>query len=697
MLLKKIIKNCPKNLERIKVKGLSSDTRNLKKGELFFALKGSVYNGEKYLNIALKKGACAVVSSVKKNKNHNVIKVSNVKSCLGESCSKFYNKKPQNIIAVTGTNGKSSVADFFHQILNLNNIKVATIGTLGVKIKSFKKKNLTSPDVISLHKELFKLKQKKIENVMVEASSHGLDQGRLNGINFKAGIFTNLSQDHLDYHKSIKNYLNSKLVLFNKLLKKKSFVITDSNIPEFKKIKKISIKKGFKIRSIQSLKNNYNFNNFSLIGDFQKKNLSMSIIACEILGLNSINISKCFNKLKSVKGRLELVKKFSDNSKVFIDFAHTPDAIKNVLNTLKTNYKKNISIVFGCGGERDKEKRKKIGRIVNKLCDKIYVTDDNPRNENPAKIRRSIITEIDKKKVTEIGKRDKAIYSAIKNSSPNTLILIAGKGHETIQDYGKNKIKISDHKIVSKIKLEKNSSKKIINKQINNLLINKILNTHSNIKFLGVSINSKTLKKDNLFIAIKGKRNDGHYYLKEAFSKGASGCVVSKNNFQISSKKNVRVDNTFKFLNKLAVLKRNYLNAKIIAVTGSSGKTSVKDLIGNLLNVFGKTYFSPKSYNNQYGVPLSLCNLENTHKYGVFEIGMNKTGEIGKLSKLVKPDLGIITNVAEAHIENFKNLDQIAEAKSEIIDNISQTGSLIIDRDSKFFDFFKSKAEKKKN
>ncbi len=298
MLLKKLIKNCPQKLLNLKVKGLSLDTRNLKKGDLFFVLKGSQFDGEKFINEAFEKGACAVVSSRNTKKNAKIIKVKNVRECLGKVCSKFYLKKPKNIIAVTGTNGKSSVADFFHQLFTLNNLPVATIGTLGVKTKKTKKNSLTSLDVISLHKELKILKEKKIDNVLIEASSHGLTQGRLEGINLKGGIFTNFSQDHMDYHRSMKNYLNSKLILFKKILSKNSYIITDKNIPEFKIINKIAQKKKFKKIFIDSIDKEYDLSNFKLIGDFQKKNLIMAIKACTILGLSEKKIIYCLDKLK---------------------------------------------------------------------------------------------------------------------------------------------------------------------------------------------------------------------------------------------------------------------------------------------------------------------------------------------------------------------------------------------------------------
>ena len=194
---------------------------------------------------------------------------------------------------------------------------------------------------------------------MLEASSHGLDQGRLNGINLKAGIFTNFSQDHMDYHKSMKNYLDSKLILFKKLLKKDNYIITDKSIPELKKIDKIVKKKKLKKIYIDFSKRNYDLNEFNPIGNFQKKNLTMAIKACEIIGLNKKKIFKCISKLKSVKGRLELVKEFPDKTRVFIDFAHTPDAINSAITSLKTHFKKDVTIVFGCGEKETKVKEKR--------------------------------------------------------------------------------------------------------------------------------------------------------------------------------------------------------------------------------------------------------------------------------------------------------------------------------------------------
>ena len=723
MLLKKIIKNLPIDIKKIDIKGLSLDSRKVKKNYLFFAVKGIDSNGEEYILSAINNGAGAIVCDLNckiKNKKIPIIKVKNIKKIITDACRTFYKIKPKNIIAVTGTNGKSSVAEFYRQILIAQKIPVASLGTLGIKInRNTIKTNLTTLDIISLHRELAKIKMLGIDNVILEASSHGLEQGRLDGINFKTAIFTNFSQDHLDYHKNMKNYLNAKLILFNKLLEKKKYIITDNEIPEFLKLKKIAKKNnlnlctiGKKNSSIQfkSIKNNNNFQNIifrhnkknytvkiPLIGLFQIKNLFMSILAAKLSGLNIKNSLYVAKNIKEVNGRLQLIKTTPNQTKIFIDYAHTPNALEATLKTLKDHYKVRPDVIFGCGGERDKKKRYKMANVSERHARKIFITDDNPRNENPKLIRKMIISGFSKKlAVKEIPLRSKAIEDAVIKSEPNSVILIAGKGHETTQTYGKKIINISDKEIVKNINEKKlKFSKKNYNKVLNAEIINK-LTKRNKVRFEGVSINSKQIKKNNLFIAIKGKRHDGHFFVKEALRNKANYCVVQKNINQLDKKKLIKSSSTNKFLNNLAVLKRYHSNSKVIAITGSSGKTTLKTLLGKILGEYGKTYFSQKSYNNYIGVPLSLCNLENDHKYSVFEIGMSNAGEIRRLSNLVKPNIAIITNIGEAHIENFKNLNAIAKTKSEIIENINKDGYLILNREDKYFNYLSKIAKKRK-
>ena len=238
MYLPELLKSVGKNYQRVHVKGICFDSRKAKKNDIFFAIKGNKIAGTKFIqNAILKKVSAIVVDSKAKFKSFKIplLKVHDVRKSLSEACSNFYKKKPFHIVAVTGTNGKTSVADFFFQLFKLNKIRAASVGTLGIKSNLFKKTtNLTSPDPLLLHKSLSEFKKKRINTVILETSSHGLDQKRLDHINFKAAAFTNLSRDHLDYHKNMNSYLNSKLYLFNNLLNKKTFCITDeANIFRF--------------------------------------------------------------------------------------------------------------------------------------------------------------------------------------------------------------------------------------------------------------------------------------------------------------------------------------------------------------------------------------------------------------------------------------------------------------------------------
>ena len=699
MLLKKIVKNLPTEIKNFKISGLAVDSKKVKKGNIFFAIKGNNFNGENFIEEAIKKGSRVIVCSSTSryiNKKVLVIKTADIKSYLSYVCSKFYFLKPKNIIAVTGTNGKTSVADLFYQILTLNSIPVASIGTLGIKYKGKKiKTSLTSPDTISLHQFLEKIKKNKVENVIIETSSHGLHQKRINNLELKAGIFTNFSQDHLDYHKSMNEYLNAKLILFNKLLGEKKTIITDKSIKEFLILKKISKKRNLKLIDISKIKEKLNKYSDLKFNDFQKKNLSMAIAAAKICKLNEKRIYKVINKLKETDGRLELVKTFPKNIKVYVDFAHTPDALKNVLRELKKIHKEKITLVFGCGGDRDTKKRSLMAKVANTNCEKIYVTDDNPRNESPEKIREEIIKYINVKKYRNIGNRSKAIKLSILNAQPNEVILVAGKGHEAEQIYKNKVISISDKKIIKKLKLKKNNlrvkdSNFLQNQKILQIIDKKI----KKVDFQGLAIDSRVVKKDNLFLTFKGKKQNGSKFVKQALKKGAK-CIVSSQKIRINRKKIIKVKNEFIFLKDFAKLKRSFSTAKILAVTGSAGKTSLKNLLFKLLNIYEKTFASPKSYNNQYGVPLSLSQINSNHKYAIFEIGMSKPKEIYNLSKIVRPNLGVITNIGEAHIENFKNLKGIADAKGEIIENISKNGSIILNRDDKYFYYLRNKAKLK--
>ncbi len=721
MLLGDYFQNIKKEYKKIFFSGIGFDSDQLKKNNIFFAIKGTNNDGNNFISSAIKKGVKIVVTEKKIQGFKNeilFIKTKNVRKLLAEISFKINNKKPKNLIAVTGTNGKSSIVDFYYQILKLNKKKAASIGTLGVKSNNFNiNLSNTTIDPIQLSKILNDLKKEKVDHVIMEASSHGLKQNRLDGLFFNTGIFTNLSQDHLDYHKNLRNYLKTKLYLFENLIKKKGNIISDEEIPEFKKIKKISKRKKLTLFSLFDKKNNFQFLshefqgeaqilrikyknsihkiNLNLIGKIQLKNLLMAIIAANKSNIKIENIFSVISKIKPVEGRFQKIGNLKNKSKVILDYAHTPEALKICILNLKEQFPdQKISLVFGCGGNRDQNKRAKMGKIADIYADKIYLTDDNPRLENPSKIRKDIKKGIKNKKIIELTNRAKAITEAINQLKTGEILLVAGKGHEKIQEVGAKKIFFSDKKII----LE---TIKIKNQTLSgNLKINIVKELTKKKKYLNLNlkyakIDSREIKKDDIFFAIKGKKNDGNEFISQAFNKKASLAIVNKIKKDNNVKSQIKVKDPLKFLTQSSKIFRQNINTKIIAITGSCGKTTLKELLGSSLKKISNVSISPKSYNNKYGVPLSLFNLNQNDDYGVLEVGMDKKGEIDFLSKIIQPDVSVITNINYAHIKNFKNIKQIALAKSEIIENTKNNGFIVLNADDDFFNFHKKIAEKK--
>ncbi len=720
MLLKDYIPNLKKKYHELSFNGVAFNSKEVKDKYIFFAFKGSKTDGNLYIKDAIKNGSKIIISDkIKKNNFKNNIlflKIKNPRKLLAQFSSKIFNKKPKNLIAVTGTNGKSSIANFYFQILKLSKIKVASLGTLGVDgLKIRNKFSNTTFDTIQINKILKKLKEKKIENVILEASSHGLNQNRLDGLKFDIGIFTNLSRDHLDYHRSYKNYLSSKLILFKELLKKKSYAIFDNDlkissnlnrITKLNKTKKFTLgnnKSSFTILNHQFLKDEQNiilrFNkkeySFStkLIGRVQIKNLLMAIMAAIKSKIPLEKILKITQKIKPVNGRLEKIGRLYNNGIIILDYAHTPDALKTCIKNVKEQFKlRKINLVFGCGGERDKPKRKIMGMIADRYCDKIYLTDDNPRSENPKKIRRDIKSNISKNKLLEIPSRENAIKSAILDIRSNEIVIIAGKGHEVYQEYLTKKF-FSDKRCIKKYIKIKNQS---LNKNWKSNILSEVTKKkiEKNININQASIDSRKTKRNNIFFGIKGKNFDGNKFVEQAFKNGAS-FSINENKKKNKFKNNIYVKNSLKTFSEIAKLIRVSSNISSVAITGSSGKTSLKEMLGQMMNKIYQTSYSKKSYNNKYGVPISLFNINKKDKIGIFEVGMDKIGEIDLLTKKIMPNVGVITNISYAHIKNFKDLKGVAHAKSEIINNIIENGTIILNADDKFFKFLKAKSIKK--
>ena len=473
----------PKNASEINIKSIAFDSRKVEKGSIFIAVKGKNFDGHNYISEAISAGASSIV--VDKNYTNKFTfptsKSCNVRLHLALIASKFFKNKPNIISAVTGTNGKTSVCHFTHQIWEDNGFKSSTIGTLGITSSNKNlliKKNLnslTTLDPVSLHDFLDKIKNYGIDRVALEASSHGLSQHRIDGLNTSIACFTNLSHDHLDYHKSFKDYKREKFRLFTELLMDGGTAIVnldDKNSNELLDLishRDINIitygrnkSSKWRINEILDINNNkvirlsIKNNNYliptALNSKFQIYNSTAAAAIAYASGIPLENALLSIRNLKSPHGRMQKVPN-NLGYNVFVDYAHSPNAIKTILEEQK-NFFSRLILVIGCGGNRDISKRAKIGNIASKLCDKIIITDDNPRDEDPSKIRQQIIKGIEKrfnKNVYEIADRKKAISKAIELAKKDDTILIAGKGHESIQIYGNNENYFDDYQEAKKI------------------------------------------------------------------------------------------------------------------------------------------------------------------------------------------------------------------------------------------------------
>ena len=486
MFLNNILKLCKTNhlVENFRnklISGIAINSKVVRKNFIFGAIKGNSLNGEIFINSLLKLSSIVVVIEskskimldFKQHKNITIIRTSNVRMFIAEIASIFYPNSIREKIAITGTNGKSSIVNYTKQLWNLKKINNGSLGTLGgfLNNKKIKDLSLTTPDPVVLNQTLNILSKKKCKKVILEASSIGLDQGRLHPIKFKKVVFTNLTRDHLDYHQTLTRYKNAKLILFEKHTTRSSQVILNTDdrhsnfFLNFCRQKKLEVldfgkKAGFlKIISIErrkdsfsvriSLRGKYYIIDFDCLSIFEIYNM----ICCLIIVFGKNIKHKDFQilrKLKQPPGRLENIY-CKRRIKVFVDYAHTPDALENVLDSLKRISTKKLLVVFGCGGERDKTKRNLMTKCAIDYADKIILTEDNPRNENPLKIFDDMVLGIQKKdlkKIKIIRNRKKAIKFSVDALSENDILLIAGKGHENYQII-KNKKTIFNDKDVA--------------------------------------------------------------------------------------------------------------------------------------------------------------------------------------------------------------------------------------------------------
>lgn len=459
-------------IEAIQVASINADSREIKNGDVFFALPGHEQHGDTFCEKAISNGAVAIVSDrvVVPTPSVPVIVVENVREAYAKAAAIVAGPQPNVMLAVTGTSGKTSVASFVRQMWQSLGIKGASIGTLGVDTGgklAATEGALTTPDSLTLHKCLALLKDGGYDHVVLEASSHGLDQRRLDGIKFDVVGFTNLSHDHLDYHADMEEYKDAKLRLFRKLLKSGGAAVVNSDDPTHIPFMFAALDGGASILVVgtegafieidsvepeglgQRVKGRLVGEEIDyfipLVGRFQVENALIAAAMVIQSGVDQKFIEEALGKLKGAKGRLEHVSDHHGGA-VFVDYAHKPAALEKVLEALRVYTEKRLIVVFGCGGDRDKAKRQMMGEIATRLADRVFVTDDNPRTEDPALIRAEVMAAAPG--AVEIAGRDTAIRAAMNEMESGDVLVIAGKGHEDYQIIGHKKHAFSDHEVV---------------------------------------------------------------------------------------------------------------------------------------------------------------------------------------------------------------------------------------------------------
>ena len=463
--------DAPADVAMREVAGLAADSRAVKPGFVFFAMPGARADGLSYAEGAIKAGAIAVVAEHAPAKTPHgapVLLVANARAALSAAAARFHAAQPSTIVAVTGTSGKTSVAAFTRQIWAQLGLRAAALGTTGVITPDGETYgSLTTPDPVTLHQTLDKLAHDGVTHLAMEASSHGLDQRRLDGVRLSAAGFTNLSRDHLDYHPDLDAYLAAKLRLFEALLKPGQSAVIDADSDVAARVIAACAARGLRVlttgvhgdflklvsaqaRSASTLVRiacggEIHDIELPLAGAFMASNALLAAGLCIATGSPVGPVLQALAQLRGAPGRLEKIGE-RDGAPVFVDYAHKPDALEKVLTALRPLASGRLIVVFGCGGDRDAGKRPIMGEIAARLADVVIVTDDNPRSEHPAAIRAAILAAAPGAR--DIADRGEAICAAVRMARAGDVLVVAGKGHETGQIVGDQILSFSDHQAV---------------------------------------------------------------------------------------------------------------------------------------------------------------------------------------------------------------------------------------------------------
>jgi murE/murF fusion protein len=743
-----------------KVQGITSDSRQAVKGTVFVALEGNDQDGHRFVRDACARGCTAIVvdKDIEIPANAAVVRVKDSHQAYGQMAAEFYGHpgREMTVIGLTGTNGKTTTAWIIEKMLQEDGKKTGVIGTVNYRFAGpdgkevVRDASLTTPEPVELQQLLREMADSGVTDVVMEVSSHALAQKRLAGLLFDVVVFTNLSRDHLDYHHTMEEYFAAKCRLFFELLQEDgvAVVVLDSVPPGMrdlspdwnrklvqrlqengfhrfagKRNKKSYITCGFEDTSVVSADvpvqsitgttcriciNGRPMNLDSrLIGRHNMLNMLAAAGVGLGTGVKTGVIARGLSRVDRVPGRLERVAlppyaAGSHGPFVFVDYAHTPDALENVLQTLRQVTVGRLICIFGCGGNRDRGKRPMMGEVAARLADRILVTSDNPRQEDPAailqeieqglhrkgisktEVNRLLAGESAKKEYAVVEDRRQAIHEICSRAESTDVVLIAGKGHETYQIAAQGRRFFDD-------RLEARNGR--LRWTVDHLLgaVSGKLEQQGSMVLAGeIATDSRTLQLGDVFLALKGENFDGHDFIDAAVRKGAAVLIVSETCPVVDCGVTViRVKDTMLALGDLARYRRHAVAPEIlvIGITGSSGKTTVKEMTAAIFEKhYGDPGYAPVlktqgNFNNLVGLPLSLLGINAGHRTAVMEMGMNRPGEIQRLTEIADPDIGCITNVQPAHLEGLGTVEGVARAKGELFTTMAGRGVRIVNYD----------------
>ncbi len=695
---------------------LKLDSREIEPGDVFVACPGLSSDGRLYIEKALALGASAILFEAPASEaveaaaaQAPMLPVTGLRALLGELGDTWYGRPSAAlaVVAVTGTNGKTSSVQWIAHALSRNDKPCGTIGTLGAVLPdgSTLGGELTTPDVLTVHRTLSAMRDAGAKAVAMEASSIGIEQGRMDGVRVALAAFTNLTRDHLDYHGTMERYEAAKARLFRWPGLTAAVVNADdeagrrliaslpaalamgyslSDAPE--------IPAAMRARDLQATSQGQIFTLVSPHGEAQivtrllgAHNVSNLLLVAGVLyqlGLPFAQIARELAATDPVDGRLQTVEPLGSSGAqagtgrgplVVVDYAHTPDALSRALTALRAvavARSGRLVCLFGCGGERDPGKRPEMGRIAADLADHVVVSSDNPRTESPEAIVQQILAGIPESAHADVQvDRARAIMQTIWAASPEDVVLLAGKGHETYQDIGGEKLPFDDREWA------------------------RLAMLLPQVK--GVSTDTRRIGSGELFVALVGDNFDAHDYLDQAEARGACAAVVA-HPVAGSRLPQLVLGDTRVALMRIGAAWRAQFSLPVVAVTGSNGKTTTKEMISAMLADWrgeAGRLATAGNLNNDIGVPLTLLRLRPEHRAAVFELGMNHPGEIAQLAAMAAPTVALVTNAQREHQEFMHSVEAVAHENGAAIAALPEDGVAVYPGDEPYSTVWDALAE----